>query len=387
MANLLKTLPVAVAALLAAASPVGALDTESRISQLEAQMKQVRTETASGNYGAQTAAGRPEVDGAGFYLLVDVLYWRARVGGSEYALSDSSAAVLPRNGTMQQVNLGWDWGFRVGAGYNFAHDGWDANLVYTYYRTSDSDSVASGLGGALVPLRGSSVINDQLTNFSVGSFIACSKATSNSRLSYNNLDFTLGRNYYVSKMVSFRPNIGVQAAWIDLKQDTNYSGGISSFGVDNLGVHTVFVNDKQKFWGIGPRLGFEGKWTMGRGFSLFGNGSASILYGSWKVTHKNWFSADTTTNKIELNGDMHQFTTTGRLIIGLAYDAYIDQDKQHFGISLGYDTQYWWAFNQMLRVDREVNAARGSTDDQTYYNRYNADLGMAGVTLEVRWDF
>ncbi|NRA89809.1 MAG: hypothetical protein HRU43_01545 [Simkaniaceae bacterium] len=71
-------------------------DREVRLNELEQQMKQVATETAMGTYGANTAIARPEVDGKGWFVSADVLYWKGRVGGTEYAFSDQDMfATLP----------------------------------------------------------------------------------------------------------------------------------------------------------------------------------------------------------------------------------------------------------------------------------------------------
>ena len=40
---------------------------------------------------------------------------------------------------------------------------------------------------------------------------------------------------------------------------------------------------KEHFWGVGPELGIEGDWDVGCGFSLYGDVSVSILYGTFHV--------------------------------------------------------------------------------------------------------
>ena len=102
------------------------MDMDSRVTQLENQMQQVRTETAMGTYGAQTASARAEVDGYGWFFNFDVLYWHAKVGGTEFAYTDQDPrAQLPVKGRTKDIDFEWDWGIRVGLGYNFEHDGWD----------------------------------------------------------------------------------------------------------------------------------------------------------------------------------------------------------------------------------------------------------------------
>ena len=125
--SMLRKISIAIASLVASSTAFAGMDMDSRVTQLENQMQQVRTETAMGTYGAQTATARPEVDGRGWFLTLDVLYWHAKVGGTEFAYSDNDpSANLPIRGRTKDIDFEWDWGVRVGLGYNFAHDGWDA---------------------------------------------------------------------------------------------------------------------------------------------------------------------------------------------------------------------------------------------------------------------
>lgn len=387
--NLLKKLPVAIAAL-SVVSGYAAMDTESRINSLESQMKQVRGETAMGTYGAMSASARPEVDGQGVYVLVDVFAWRARMGGTEYLVTSQANITtqsLPQFGTVKDINFGWDWGFRVGLGYNFVHDGWDANLVYTYFRTSKSDSHSVGLNDDIVPVRGSSSV----VNGEVGSFTHCSQATSNARILLNDLVLTLGRSYFVSPQLSFRPSIGLQSTWLDLQQNTTYSKG------GQLSVHSVFVNDDLDYWGIGPRFAADGKWFLGKGFSFFGDLAFSLLYAQYDVKHDNWFSSKvpalsgsssaTAEHRVKLSNDKHAFTPMTRMMLGLAYDVYVDNDKQHLGVKLGYETHYWWNVQQFLEVDDQFINGSAITGQGVRYEHMNEDLAFNGITLEVRWDF
>ena len=81
----LSLFSIAVASIVTSSAAFAAMDMDSRVTQLESQMSQVRTETAMGTYGANTASARAEVDGRGWFITADVLYWHAKVGGTEYA--------------------------------------------------------------------------------------------------------------------------------------------------------------------------------------------------------------------------------------------------------------------------------------------------------------
>lgn len=387
--NLLKKLPVAIATL-AALPAFGAMDTESRISALETEMKEVRGETAMGTYGAMSATARPEVGGVGVYLLIDALYWRARMGGTEYVTTSNNnynIQPIPQTGSLKQVDFGWDWGIRAGIGYNFDHDGWDANLVYTYFRTNSSDSTSVGQNGSLVPLKGNSaVVNGDVEDFNVAN-----KASSSAKVLLNDLVFTLGRSYFVSSDLSFRPSIGLRSTWLSLQQNTSYSGG------PDLSIHVVKNNNDEDFWGIGPNFAVDGKWHLGRGFSFFGDLGFALLYGQFDVKHNNSYSGlnpqlnvggggnQNALHQVKLSADKHALTPMTRMVLGLCYDLYLDSDKQHLGIKLGYETSYWWNVQKFVDVTNSIGTDQGT--QSVRYGHANEDLGLQGLTLEVRWDF
>ncbi|MBM3191663.1 MAG: MOMP family protein, partial [Chlamydiae bacterium] len=250
--NFFKRVPTTLVALAVTASTFAAGGgTEDRLQQLEQQMKQVRTETASGTYGAKTALARPEVDGVGLFLSADALLWKAYSGGSEYAYTDATVlAGYPISGSVRQADFDWSWGARGGIGYNFDHDGWDIYLNFTYFHSSSSDSVSVPSTASVVPLKGDAGLVS-------GTFDSCLSANTDFKFTYYNLDLDLGRDYYVSKSLSLHPHFGLKNSWLTLKQNTHYSGGAY------LGNNFFEEEDSSKLWGIGPSTGINTKWHLG----------------------------------------------------------------------------------------------------------------------------
>jgi len=381
--GLLRNIPIAIASLLASSTAFAAMDMDSRVSELENQMQQVRTETAMGTYGAQTATARPEVDGHGWYLSLDILYWHAKVGGTEFAYTDNNAsATMPIKGRTKDIDFSWDWGFRAGVGYNFEHDAWDANAQYTLFNSNASDSTSAGLNSSVVPLRGSSQIVSTTGNLH-DLFTFCTSAKSQFAFTFQSVDLELGRAYFVSGNLSFRPHWGVETAWFDLKQTVRYTGGTAvanNVGNGNnlgLGLNTVHVKDNSDFWGLGPRAGVQSQWHLGYGFSIFGNVAGALLFGYFDVDHRERFTGDAN-NRVNLHANRHAFSPAVQYQLGLRYDQYLHNNKQHIGIGLGFEGQYWWRMNQMLKIDDEAVLK---------YERYSEDVNMYGLTLDIKFDF
>lgn len=364
--NLLKVLPLA-AATLVASSAFGAME-----ASLDQQMKQVRTMTEADTYGAKTADATFAPESNGFSLSVDLLYWYARIGGTDYVYTDDNlTSTLPLNGNTQEIDFDWDFGFRIGAGYQFDHDCWDVKAVYTYFESSGDDSTNAGLNSSLIPLKGTSFIIDGTDD----SFTSSTKATSQLNFDYDDVQLDLGRAFFVSRYLSFRPSFGLKGTWIDFTQTSKYSGGNQAGQPD---VNTVTVSDEDDFSGMGIVAGLSSNWYFGKGFSIFGNLASAMVYGNHKITHKEEYSANVD-NKIRLFGNMHRWMPSVDYGLGVAYQVSLEDKKQAFEVSLGFEGTYIWSANQNLQVN--------NVNTPIKYNRYNEDISMHGVTLHAKWMF
>ncbi|PCI92325.1 MOMP family protein [Candidatus Aerophobetes bacterium] len=370
---------------LGTSSCIFAADMDTRVKELETKMEKVYTKTANGADGAKTANARPEPHGNGWWINLDALYWHTKVGGTEYVQTTTTVATTgnTNTGSFNQVDPDWAWGFKVGIGYKYDHDGWDSHLEYTYFRPSDSSRTTVAAPAGLIALRGNSLVSEDNLTDSSGGFQFCTTATSDFQYQYDNINLEIGRNYFVSRSLSLRPHVGLRTLWLDLQQTTRYTGGdnILSNGevaVTFLGNNTVEVVDRSDFWGLGLRTGFDTKWHLTNGFSIFGDVSGALLWGRFETRMRTTFSP-TPANLHNLRNDFHRIVPAVNLILGLAYDQYIYNDKQHIGISLGYDTQYLWRVNQMMVPNFNASAPTASSVSE--------DVSIQGVTFEIRWDF
>ncbi len=375
-----------------------AASTEDRLTQLDKEMNEVGIMNEEGTFGALYTNARPEVNGKNVYLTIDALFWKAGVGGTEYAYSDSNrfnttpdlGQGFPIKGNIKDMHFKWGWGLRAGLGYNFKKDGWDTQLEYTWYDTSGSDSHSSGRNSTVIPLRGAANIVQNANGLASSIFEFCHVAKSQFDFKYQTLDLELARNYFVSGMLSLRPHIGLKGAWINMEQTTRYYGQApivdSTNQVLGLDVNTVKIKDNCDFSGVGPRAGVDTKWFIGHGFSLFSNLAAALLWGHYDVGHKEKFS-QIRNNRIRLNGDMNRFSPTVQMQLGLAYDTYMMNNTSHLSIGLSFDINYWWRQNQMLKIDDNQILKFQNVTTPPKYERYSEDVNLRGVTLDLKLDF
>jgi hypothetical protein len=385
--NALKKTSLALIAFAISASAFAGTDLETRVHELEKKMDMMSTTTAAETFGPKMALARPEPNGKGWFLTFDVLYWQSKVAGLDYAdvVSPLSANAVVSNVSERTPDFDWTFAFKVGIGYKFCHDGWDAHFEYTYYRNTATDSYSTEYPTALSPEQTSVfLITAQNQAAIIGSAYPqyATDGSSSIRLTFNDINLDLGRDYFVSKNLSLRPSFGLKASWITLRGETTYSGGGTAYtvtvpvggtsdtvNVTGLGPNTVYVNRYQKFVGIGPRASVDSKWHLGNDISFYGDVAGALLFGYFRNTSNGTYSANPT-NSFSYSNKFHALVPTGDCELGLVYDKYVMCDTQHFSISLGYETQYFWDINYT------------SFSGETPYG-----LGMYGVNLDLRWDF
>lgn len=348
---------------------------DDRLEDVEKKLAQVGTSNPNGTYGTLTASASPQVKDEGWFLSFDVLRWHAYELGTEYAYTNTNLAVatqLPVKGHEKSMSFDWDYGIKIGLGYRLPHDNWDLFFQYTWFDTSGSDTSSGGLNSHLAPLNSWQDIIPPTQNALPSGFNSAMSAKLQFDLTYKTLQVELGRNYYVSSKVSFRPHYGLITAWIDQSQITRFTGG------DDLDANTVHIKDNSDFWGLGPRTGFESKWYFGYDFSFFGNIAAALAFGHFDVDHREK-STDDADHRIKVKSNQHAFSPTVEFALGLAFDRYIHDKRQHLSFTLGYESHYWWRQNQFVDVDEN--------GDFFSFDHHSEDLGMHGVTLMGRLDF
>lgn len=368
---------LAVMAFAASVSAFAGAEIENRVSELEKKMDMVSTTTAIGTVGARTASARAEPDGLGWNLNFSVIYWQTKVGGSQYATSTNAvgSSLYKRDGFIKEPKFGWDFGFKIGAGYNFYHDGWELSLDYTYFRNKGDYNLNVALPSALFPIPGDALNvtaqNIVLARAGAGADFATS-ATTNIKSKFDDIKLELARDFFVSKYLSMSPNYGLRATWIRLNQNSKYWGGgtayVQSAGgtdvtVNGLGAGTVYTNQSLHTFALGPKAGVGSRWHFGPSISMYGNIGAALMFGYQKGDDEVSYDLRPN-NMVDLNYNFHRLIPNVEFELGLVYDKYIMNDTQHCSISLGYENQYFW------------NASYDETGFGTY-----------GVTLKVRWDF
>lgn len=269
------------------------------------------------------------------------------------------------------VNMEYQYkpGFKVGLGMSFDFDNWDASVEYTrlhqtIHRSAAMSAAAATAGEGYWPLWLDGIVTTSTALYSnnVNAFNA------HWHLNLDFLDADLGRWYYVGTQLTFRPSIGMRAAWIKQRRDVHYLNVLNS-------AFSMNGNDKQHCWGVGPRFTLDTNWLIGDGFRLFGNSAFDILFTQYmRSFHCNDNLAGTpslillkkgsSVNKLRGHLDME---------LGAAWGTYFDCHNWHIDLSASYGFQVFWHQNMFnWPIARNTN----------YGNLY-----VHGLTVTAKLDF
>ncbi|MCB1110913.1 MAG: hypothetical protein KDK64_08020 [Chlamydiia bacterium] len=287
-----------------------------------------------------------------FFLTADFIYWTVRQDGMFYAVSGVGAGA---SGSVHDVDWSWDPGFKVGAGFNLPHDGWDIVAEYTWIH-SDAGNTTSQQAAQ------SNLVPYWIINQSVA---LLTRAHANWDVHYNNLTLDLGRNAYMSQYMKLRLFAGLHAAWIDQDYKAEYN-------LVNTDVHRLELN--QDFWGVGLRAGLNNTFQFTKNFSFFGDLALSLIWGQFDLDRKERITVNNvTTTVVDTGVKPHTTEPVANIEAGFRYDVWFGQDRFHFMLQAGWEHVLWILHNQMIKNLGEPD--------------HSGDLLLQGVTIKARLDF
>jgi hypothetical protein len=267
-----------------------------------------------------------------FYVHVDALYMQAKEDGLDFAISDSSDPTATGPITHGRIegfsndNHDFDWnpGMRFGFGFYLDHDAWCLDFNWTWLNiTNYKHANATTTGGAEIPM------------WALG--LGTPAANIGPRTSavwntdYNTFDIRLTKPYYISRYLVVNPHFGVRGGWID-----------QHFSVD-MGGHdsrTIFHSNND-YWGVGARAGLDSDWIIGKGWSLFGNIAAAMLFGKFDVD-QNYSLPGATADGYNIDHHSYQNTPNFEIALGIAWGKYFNKKRNHVGLKLAYEFHEWW---------------------------------------------
>ncbi len=316
-------------------------------------------EQRRGSNGMINPAARPVVkDGTDLWVQVEALYMRPTEDGLGYSIRTKNTTADFPGVHVKNARYDWDWGFRVGAGYNLDHDGWDILANYTWFKDKTHQNVSGGI-----------VFPTEVHPVNAGA-ATTQNAKTRLNLWINILDIELGREFFVSKWLTLRPQMGIRALWVNRHYNTEYSRLVSGSDYE--------VHMRNRFSGAGLRGGLNTQWGLGSGWSLFGEVDVALMYGKQRVRQ----SEELETGDISRGSSRNRWMalrSSVDLALGLRWDRLFSDDAYRIRLQLGWEDHIFFDMNQNYRF---TNA---TTKGVFAGNRGN--LSLNGLAFQARFDF
>lgn len=238
---------------------------------------------------------------------------------------------------------GYSPAFSLGIGYAFKNSGNDVRLNWTHLNSSD-DSSTTGF-----------IVNPD--------FFGPTIANSTVKFKYDAVDFDFGQYLSLGTHMQTRWFAGVRFAQINQDQTMFYrsTGGGS----------TDPIADSSKFSGIGPRLGVDGNYYLGKGFGFVTQLAGSLLVGSTESS-TSWLGARPTTVD---NPSQSRVVPALDGKLGVDYSNAM-RNGSHFTIEAGYQISEY--FNAIDRNTTAWSSGGGNTFT-------SSNVGFQGPYLSVKY--
>ncbi len=328
---------------------------------------------------------------SGFTFDGSFLYWNAKVDGYQFAETLKLKGLNPGSGPVSINAKGklitpqfdnWDPGLQLGIGYVFPQrEQWHARLSWTHFDTDNNRTISSP--SSEFP---TNTIFPTLFPFLTGT--VANQASAHWNMHFNTLDLELSKQFAIGKWLSLKPKIGLRAAWIKQHFRVKYH----SLFVTNTNVFDS--NQKfrcnQEFEGIGLKFGNDLQFYMTRAWSILGNLSTSLLWGSTELKERATgliFISNTNSfpETVDLSRSIDKIRTNLEGQLGLQWQTYYHHGKYRFAASALYSFAYWFSQNHI--TNQFVTFAPNIQQPAIMDSSTNGDLQMQGLNLQFEFDF
>jgi hypothetical protein len=282
---------------------------------------------------------------AGFDFTLTGLYLKPTASDTQLFYAETQADGVDTN---HYTEPSYSPAFSLGIGYAFKNSGNDVRLNWTHLNSSDSDSTTGVL-----------VIPNLHDPFNANSTV---------KFKYDAVDLDFGQYLNLGTHLQTRWFAGARFARINEDQNALFS----AVAVDFPATH--FLTNSSKFTGIGPRVGVDGNYYMGKGFGFVTQLAASLLAGR----------VDSNTTWVDIPRSVGA-PSQNRIVPALDGKLGIDYSKalhngSHFTLEAGYQiTEYFNA------LDRDTNAWVDTSHLVSSNGTTSSNFGFQGPYLSVKY--
>jgi hypothetical protein len=310
------------------------------------------------------------------FFTASFIYWQARQGSLDLTRIEynTSRQVLqhdpssPITDVIRNFSFDYEPGFKVGLGINLMHDDWVLYSEYTRLHGKSDRTVINPTPFGDPSSNLSPLFHRAVTDYETVT------GTYDARCDF--IDLQLSRPFYSGTQLTIDPHFGLRGGWI-----TQHVNSYNHFyDIDpNIGLEEIFYT-YSKSWFVGPRIGFNGSWLLGKGFRICGNLSGGLYYQHIKAYAKSFDEVVTRPGEIS-TWNRHILTQLAPSVesgIGFAWGMYLGNHGYHLDFSALYDFTYFWNQGAIRTLfDESFNSVKTNP----------AGFFLHGLTINTRFDF
>lgn len=315
-----------------------------------------------------TGKSMTDLDCSLVILSASYTLWTARESGLQMSVGSigfANTGELPQH-PVQHPEWNLVSGFKVGVGVQFPNDGWVLFAQYTWFYNKQNDTNKRSYFANQYPVWPVQMPNTEAATFIVPRW----------QNTFNRVDCTLMRTFFVGHYVTFGPFFGLLSWWDYQWLD----GAYFTHGERHLA--TGVIKARQGAWGIGPYGGYDLSFYLYNDnmnfFSLFFHWGVSMPWSQFRATaktHTDSTNIDTDSLVLQRSKDVVWTTTqVQEIVLGFRWEVWV-ADIWSFLLQAGWELQVYTNHNHMYNI--------------LYYPQGfgSANYTMQGLTIKVGFAF
>jgi len=290
-----------------------------------------------------------------FYVEADFIYWTVFEDGLRGldlidCANDCDCDGSGDNGRCNgDFDNDWNPGFKVGVGLANPCCDWDLFIQYTYYQATPHRHHDHG----------------EFFDFFTGEIVELREAHDRWRLNFNNIDFLFSHEFCLNNCFTLRPQFGLKGAWIQNHLDNDR---FPNEYPDNFG-----HRHRQRFWAVGPKVGFTAAASLFDCFNLYGNLGVSTVWGQYQSERHDGLLEEEVgiTDNFCVRHCRYRVTPVLETSFGVRWDTDLCGDYG-FYVNVAWEQQVWFDHNDFINF---------------FVNSNHGNLTFQGVTVGAGFSF
>lgn len=266
---------------------------------------------------------------------VSYLYWGAQEDQLGFTVDNTTVFFGPQttSSIIRTHNPSWNSGIQFDAALSHSDFHIGGRAIWTHFNTRSHAGAATDIPN--VPTLVVSVVGAFDVN--LNPFLVALTANSDWFLNLSEYVFRFEYLDLTLNDIPLLPYIGVRGVTLDQKQSVFYTG----VPFDGINLYDISVTRHNNFYGVGPEIGFSGKYPIWRCLHLMGDISACGLIGKFQNSSILSAPSIVTTSSANLSEKLNRIRPMARGKIGLEWLASYKKCEA-IAFTIEYEFQYWW---------------------------------------------